>query len=187
MRLTREFLIPKNPSLVIERPELKAVVYVVREPRLTASGFSGKRAKPDFAHLFKSQEQLDVYIESYFKGLAAQNEHRVDRANNRRSLAIKFLEQLKPGVILYDTWGYEQTNVEFYKVMDRKGSKVLVQELGCSRVGEPTGWASDRVTAGKPLDKPAEWITVRGSRVKISDCISLGLWDGQDLHRSWYA
>jgi hypothetical protein len=186
MIFTREHFIPKNPSEVIDRPDLNAIVFKVDNLYPVALGFYGRRQKPDFNLRFKSLEERDNYISRYFDGLAHMEKMKNERRSERSAAAKKFAESLKPGTILYDTWGYDQTQVEFYKVLEVKGNKVKIVELAEIREGEMTSWASDRVIPGAESGTPI-WKTVRGCGIKIDSCVYLTLWDGKPLHRSWYA
>ncbi len=49
------------------------------------------------------------------------------------------------GMILYTSWGWEQTNVDFYEVVAVKGASVKVREIGGRCVGGGRG--SDQVVA----------------------------------------
>jgi hypothetical protein len=59
-------------------------------------------------------------------------------------------ENLKPkvGDILYSSWGYDQTNIEFFKVVKVSEFSVWIQEIG-KKVVEVTGWAHQNVV---PVD-----------------------------------
>jgi hypothetical protein len=50
----------------------------------------------------------------------------------------------KVGDILYSSWGYDQTNIEFFKVVKVSEFSVWIQEVG-SKVVEVTGWAHEKV------------------------------------------
>lgn len=52
---------------------------------------------------------------------------------------------MKVGDIFKSTWGYEQTNVDFYVVTRITPKMVELQECGSKRVGGMTSWASDKV------------------------------------------
>jgi hypothetical protein len=68
----------------------------------------------------------------------------------------KKMNESKPkvGDFLYSSWGYEQTNVEFYKVIRVSESSVWIQEWE-SKVVEIVGWASEMVVPG---DKPVSFL-----------------------------
>ena len=103
---------------------------------------------------------------------------------------------IKVGDVLCDSWGYEQTNVEFYKVTKIiSACKIEIVELG-HKIVESYGPMSDTVVAdmdrviGEPLQKmvsQSSW-EKRDNRfhVKICDSISLTPWDGRPMHRSSY-
>jgi len=61
---------------------------------------------------------------------------------------------VKVGDIFYASWGYEQTNVQFYKVVRATEKTVWVQEL-MQVVIEQTSWASETVRAG--LEPKQTW------------------------------
>jgi hypothetical protein len=56
----------------------------------------------------------------------------------------------KVGDILYSSWGYDQTNIEFFKVVKVSEFSVWIQEVG-SKIVEVTGWAHEKVV---PNDSP---------------------------------
>jgi len=73
--------------------------------------------------------------------------------------------QPKVGDILYSSWGYDQTNIEFYKVVKVSDFSVWIQQVG-TKIVEVTGWAHENVTAGdsseyqvRNWDVPGEYIT----------------------------
>lgn len=118
---------------------------------------------------------LDVYREELTQ----------ERKASAKNAAQKFLAELKPGTILSDSWGYEQTQVEFYQVVERKGSKVQIQEMG--QITEPGSEGRDccRVMPGA-VHGPKIWKVVRGQSIKIDTSISLTVWDGKSSYKSWY-
>lgn len=50
----------------------------------------------------------------------------------------------KVGDILYSSWGYDQTNIEFFKVVKVSEFSAWIQQLG-AKVVEVTGWAHENV------------------------------------------
>lgn len=100
----------------------------------------------------------------------------------------KACKEIKEGDIFYNSWGYEQTNVDFYIVTGRP-SKCFVEltPIACKTVGEPTSWCSDRVTANpnaKIGDPERRKINQYGG-ISLSRGYSASKWDGGNLHRSW--
>ena len=50
------------------------------------------------------------------------------------------------GKIFYSSWGYEQTNIDFYKVVEvsKSGKTITLQQIG-SQVVEVNGYCSEDV------------------------------------------
>ena len=104
---------------------------------------------------------------------------------------------IKVGDILEDSWGYEQTNVEFYMVTKIiSACKIEIVELGHIQSNhESHGMACDVIPdtnrrIGEPIQKmvsQSSWEKRDGSwHVKINDCVSLTAWNGRPCYCSWY-
>ncbi len=104
---------------------------------------------------------------------------------------------IKVGDILEDSWGYEQTNVEFYKVTKIVSPcKIEIVEVGHSRSNyESHGMACDVVPdvnneIGERIVKTVaqdSWEKQDGRyHIKINSCVSLTPWNGQPCYCSWY-
>jgi hypothetical protein len=50
------------------------------------------------------------------------------------SVIEKVKVQPKVGDILYSSWGYDQTNIEFFKVVKVSEFSVWIQEVGAARL-----------------------------------------------------
>lgn len=104
---------------------------------------------------------------------------------------------IKVGDILFDSWGYEQTNVEFYKVTKvLSACKIEIVELGHIRSDyESHGMACDVIPdLDHEISEPIQKMVSQGFwekknnqwHVKINDSISLTAWDGRPKYCSWY-
>ena len=104
---------------------------------------------------------------------------------------------IKVGDILEDSWGYEQTNVEFYLVTKIiSACKIEIVELGHKEVetnSSMSGYVMPDTNRriGEPLQKivsQSSWEKRDGRwHVKINDSISLTAWDGRPCFQSsWY-
>lgn len=104
---------------------------------------------------------------------------------------------IKVGDILEDSWGYEQTNVEFYKVTKIiSACKIEIVEVGHIQSNyESHGMACDVVPdidreIGEPIQKMVSqdaWEKKDGRwHVKINSSVSLTAWDGRPCYCSWY-
>ncbi len=90
------------------------------------------------------------------------------------------------GDVLVTSWGYDQTNVDFYLVTAVSGSAVTIVQIGARRIGGTT--YSDHMVAaperviGKPMRKRVQ----KGYRgkysVKIESYAIAYPWDGEPCH-----
>lgn len=93
------------------------------------------------------------------------------------------------GTIFYTSWSYEQTNVNFYKVIELVGKCTLVlQEQEQIRIPNSYGLSGNTKPApssyiGKPFRKRIN----SDGFVKISSCQLGMIWDGRTLSYSQYA
>lgn len=99
----------------------------------------------------------------------------------------KIVDTIKEGTVLYSSWGYEQTNINFYLVISRKNSTVTLQEIGQDREYEGqdhgTCTPNKEILKGEPFQKR---ITKYAS-VKINEVQDASKYDGSKLSwSSWY-
>ena len=193
MKLTRELYIPKQYKQKLERDG--TIVYIIDE--LEAKGFGGKRAKPDFYYKFKSAQSMTKYINDYFDG---QQQHAEVIINRRKEQSAP--HTLKIGDILYSSWGYDQTNVDFFQVTGLKGTRgVFVRPLAHDT--KQTGFMTGQVMPVK--DKfigPETYHIARRNSIAYNPSdkylkpgqerdrerhYTASLWDGRPEYESWYA
>ena len=104
---------------------------------------------------------------------------------------------IKVGDILKDSWGYEQTNVEFYLVTKIiSACKIEIVELGHIQVSTESSMSGTVMPdtnrrIGEPLQKMVSqdsWEKREGRwHVKINNSVSLTAWDGRPCFQSsWY-
>lgn len=145
--------------------------------------FSGKRNKADINARYKNAEDRVSHIERYIAGLvaakAAKKAQRAARNAGHGDITI--------GAIFYTSWGYDQTNVEFFEVVGLKGKcTVILREI--AQESQETG-----PMAGRCTGRPGVYIgdlfnrRISGGAVRIDDVRSGSVWDGQPKYWSSYA
>lgn len=99
-----------------------------------AMGFGGKRSAPDFHYRFKSAECRDEHVENWLSNMRRRAKEESERRAERSKP-----HSLKVGSILSMSWGYDQTNVNFFEVTKLIGKTMaMVVEIG-SEVVENNG------------------------------------------------
>lgn len=100
--------------------------------------------------------------------------------------------KMEVGAILVSSWGYEQTNVDFYVVIEMTAK--MVKMLALKRISrqEDEGFSSmaGTTTATQEADFRAEIIKKKfrsDNYIKFETYKSGHLWDGRKQYESWYA
>lgn len=151
--------------------------------------FAGKRSKPDMNFYFTRAEDRQRKIDDYIKRLEEIEQDRVNRRKERNS----FVHSLKVGDILYSSWGYDQTNIDFYQVVGLVGKKQVKIKQIASKGVEDTGYCSRMVVAvkdsfvGEEMRKLVSTSGYCGDGVKIASYASAHLWDGKPKNETSYA
>lgn len=83
---------------------------------------------------FKTVESREDHIEAFKKRVGEIEAWKEERKQARKN----FVNPAKVGDILYSSWGYDQTNIDFFEVIAVNGKQVTVRELTQSR--EQTEW-----------------------------------------------
>ena len=181
MRLTREFFEPRTYASKIMRKDVKAEIYLIDEKH--AMGFGGRRSRPDFNYIFRNQERRDEYVTNYIDDLRQSQEY----ASKRRADRSK-PHNLKVGDILYTSWGYDQTNVDFYQVVEVVGKcTVVIREIAHETI-DGSGGPSESVVAVKG-SFIGEAMTKRSSStncVRIASYAMASPWNGEPKHQTGF-
>lgn len=173
---------PENPEgtdLYVWRYETT----VRSNPGYNAVAFVGKSSKPLWHHSWGRPETRDRYIDA----TAAARRKVVEAKAKAQQAKRDFQHGFTVGDILYASWGYDQTNVDFYQVTEVRGKEILVREISLVVVGG--GGPSEKVMAepddfvGPPLRKRPQG-TGNHTYVKINESKTAFEWDGRPLHRT---
>ncbi len=100
--------------------------------------------------------------------------------------------RIEKGSILYGSWGYEQTNVDFYKVLKVFPTSVMIQAMLSKEESDgPLSMTGRAIPAElnateKPVRRKVHNIG-NEQWVKLTSYIYLRLWDGKPKSYSSYA
>lgn len=108
-------------------------------------GFSGRRTKPDFNYSFRTPGQANIFLDAWHKKLITTAEFKETRKSETAMKKTQQQTALAVGDILVASWGYEQTNVDYYQVTRLVGRYfVEIREL-CQLSEETTRLQGDCV------------------------------------------
>lgn len=161
--ITRRF--PDAYTVEILRDDSLGVLVVGDASGIRAIGFSGRRGKSDFNYRFNNPEHLKGFVTSWHDALKAKAASNIARREERKSLS----SPLVLGDILSCSWGYEQTNVDYYEVIQTVGkSTVIVREISGKSVatGDMTG--SSTPIPGAFIGEPMRRLVNAQGGIKIT-------------------
>ena len=149
--------------------------------------YKGKSQKCKTYH-FRSEEFRSKYIAGIISNIdTAEREKANQRAERNKA------HNLEKGLILYTSWGYDQTNVEYYEVIDVPSPcYVILQEIGAPLArGEESFMSGHSVPnpdnkIGEPIRRKVDMAGGSPS-VRINSSVIAWVWDGREKRSSWYA
>lgn len=160
-RMTRDFYRPSEALGAVmevspDVPGSEIYRYTNMKGEPVAEVFGGKRAKPDWYFRFPNEERREEKIAEWIenqKSRAAAVKTRRKEANAGHTLKV--------GDLMSSSWGYDQTNVDFYEVTAvLSKSFVEITKIG-GKAGSPSSPPCDYVRPnpghyiGEPMKKKA--------------------------------
>lgn len=158
-------------------------------------GFVGKSKNSSFHYRFSTKERMMNHIEQFVENCKKNLAYKLERKAKQK--AANALVTVKVGQIFHYSWGYDQTNCDFYQVISVKGKTAVLKAIGSRIVKGSEGFMCCNLVAVKDSflsGNRAETITKRvqagynGEAMFSMDFGSLTLTDESTPHySSWYA
>lgn len=145
--------------------------------------------KVEFNYSFGTIERMYEYCAQYLKDLAETSRYKEERKIARAAAKVAALETVKEGDIYVASWGWEQTNIDAYQVVAKKGATVTLREIAVASVEGSEGFMSDQCAPVKNEFIGGEFKKrITGKYINIDDVRHAGLAEeGKTFYRSWYA
>ena len=184
--MDRSFYMPKAENLVTVDPQgtdLEIYTYSTQTAGgevLYAVAFAGKQAKPIWHFRFRNEGDRQRRIDSTI----ADRKSRMQMMDTRRQERQNFRHGLQKDDILASSWGYDQTNVDFYQVVEVLDKAVRIRPIEQKVVSSSPG--SDSVVpvpnhfSGAIMLKKVS----PGDSVKIESYAYASKWSGRPLHQT---
>jgi hypothetical protein len=186
MEITGRYF-PKN-CIIKEYPNFNNAIIGIQNfnNKIFIIAYQGKKRQHDFYYEIKENE-IELCIQKFINNIKAWQDVKKERKVKYKSEAINFKNSLKIGTILYSSWGYDQTNIDFYQVITINGFKVTIKEIHKSKEYDNYGMS------GKCKPLPNNFINdkiitciIRNDYLRIGHQ-SASLWEGRELYFSEYA
>jgi hypothetical protein len=105
--------------------------------------------KPLFNYRFRSAERMAEFCKEWIERVEA-NINSVKQLKEQKKIAQQNMKHnFKVGQVIYNSWGYDQTNINFYQVIESKEKSIILREIASSYVAGSEGFMSARV---KPVE-----------------------------------
>jgi len=186
MMMPRESYCPKDANakpVACEGTDASVFTYE-KADKFYAIAFHGKATKPDWHYSFRKEE---VRAECIAKFIASRKAHAEYMA--KRKAEKEKPHTLKVGQILCCTWGYDQTNVDYYEVTRVPGPMSVEIRQIAAESGPEVGFmtAYCKAAPGKFIGEPMIKRANSTNSVRIASYASAYVWDRKEDRYSWYA
>lgn len=155
-----------------------------RSGKLAAVAFQGRSQKPLWQFSYNNEARRKQRIDDTVKSYQASQKGKADASAAKKA----FTHEYKVGDILVSSWGYDQTNVDFYQVIKvPSGKSIVIQKVG-KKIVKDLGHTVHVVPAPNAFASGSKAKTVRVSvrhSVKISGSNAYR-WDGKPAYQTGF-
>lgn len=172
---------------LIKEADLVVFEYVTSRGRPAATAFHGRAVKPIINEAYRSEADRAERI----RQIRANYERKATEKAEIKQ-ASKSGSGFKVGDILYASWGYDQTNVDWYVVTAVSGTMITIREIGSKVVREYRGGEEVEPDPSRIVGEPIRRRPYRyGTKpdqvsVRVDDVRSARLWEGRPMHQTAY-
>lgn len=165
--------------------QLRIVRYVGSLDRPAVKVWRGRQQRPGEVYVFASPEERETWIANRKRRDDAERQAKAERSAADKARREAMRRQLEVGTILVASWGYEQTNVDFYQVVELRGADVIIRPIA-SRTTE-TGHMSGKAEpvagsfTGEPMRK-----RIGAFGVSVDHTTASPVEPGRSYYASWY-
>lgn len=186
MKLTREFYIPKGSVKVADKlSDAIAYLSINSKGKPRATVFFGKQSKPVADYYYTDESSRAKRVGEMFTIRRAAQK----RVSDNRAEAKAFVHSVQVGDMFKTCWGYDQTNVEFFEVVEVRGKFAILREV--AQVSEANGFGQDKCVPqsgaylapryeGDDRGQPIRRLIQKGYRdephIRIDECRSASPW-----------
>lgn len=162
-------------------------------PKFTLKMWNPKGKRPFAHYYFESAEKRQAYIDGQVANFES-HKVRVSERREARAGDAAGLELVQVGFIFHYSWGYDQTQCEYFQVTEKNGKMVTIREIGSTSIadGTPQPMSEYRIAVkdsflenSKPLKKRLQFSS--GVPYLKMKCGYARPWKGDKNYCSWYA
>lgn len=161
-------------------------------PRYTLMMWRPKGTRPSANYIFNKLESRENYIAEQVR-FQKERQERIENRKREERGTEEQVAAVKVGDIFVNSWGYDQTNLDFYQVVEKNGRMLTLREVAQESVPGTGGFMSEQRVAvrgrflenSKPIRKVVKFSN--GAPYLPMPFGSCSKWGGESQYRSWYA
>jgi hypothetical protein len=128
----------------MEKVGKNIIVTYEEKGKFIVAVFGPKSAKTIYHYAYSKIQTRNEFIERIKANIGTRKKEKDQR---RAEFAQSMKENaIKPGDVFYDSWGYDQTNIDFYKVVQVSAQTVIARK--CAKVVKTSHGYCDYVEPG---------------------------------------
>lgn len=171
--------VQNKAPLVPEGTDLEIWTYEDGD-RIYGIAFAGKSNKPLWHNRFLSESQRDRKIKETADARRRTIETKLQRMKERK----EFQHDYKVGDILDSSWGYDQSNVDYYVVTKVIGKQIEIREVAKKIVREERGAEYVVPVPGQFVGPPMRKTPQKGDYIRLTSYSSASKWDGKPKYQT---
>jgi hypothetical protein len=150
-----------------------------------------KKEKCIYGYTFKSEAQRLEHLNKQLNLIKESIKAEETEKQERKARELQEAEDVQVGDVFHSSWGFDQSNCDFYQVVEKPSKNTVVLAEIAFETVKSTGWASEEVRPVKDafLDKETIKKRLTGKWVKFSSyraASKIDLTENRTYHRSWY-
>jgi len=142
-----------------------------------------RETKPSLHYKFRTEHERVDFISR--QKTSADND--IFRANEQLKKNMLEAQKYCAGAILYSSWGYDQTNVDFYIILERVNNTVTLQQIGEIRQYDHSDSGKVSPDASKTFGEPFKRRINKYGYINLNSYSYCKLYDGNPKYFSTYA
>lgn len=179
---------PDAERTTYENADAFLVRYIDGKGRPSARGYIGTSAHADFNFYFDTLIARESHITEWLLKRTQIIENKAKRMAEHKAQRAASLDKFPVGTVLYSSWGYEQTNIDFYEVIRRVSSyRVELRELQQDRTNTSDMTGSCTPRKGEYASDHTKTCTINPHGLRINSYAIARHWDGKPKHWTAYA
>lgn len=133
---------------------------VARLRKLITVGKNKGQYKQLEGFYFQTEERRSQWIKEKIEQLEQRKQEKQQQAATKKQIRENMNHSFEVGQIYYDSWGYDQTNIDFYQIIEVKNKSVVIRRIEGEQVPNTEGFMSAMVRPvkdhfiGEPELKP---------------------------------